>query len=135
MRLEIGEEGVTLIETLVALAIFGVCFAVVIGGMTTSVVVSDHHQKEATAETLLRAFAESQKSSYSNCQLTPSTTVVIGSYTESFTTTPQGIMYWNGATFSTTCPATDMGLQKLSLQVRSNDGRATETVEIVKRKQ
>ena len=128
------ETGVTLIESLVALTIFGICFAVVIGGMSTSVITSDHQRKQANAEALLRKFAEEQKQSYTNCQSTPSTTSTTMIAGVRYTLSYNSITYWDGAAFVTTCTA-DLGLQRLSLQVVSNDGRASETVQVVKRKQ
>ena len=131
-----AEAGVTLIETLVALAIFSICFAVIIGGITTSVITSDHQRKEAKAEALLRQFAEDQKQqTYVACSATPTTTTttLVGStvYALSFSS---GIQYWNGTTFVNACPSPDQGLQRLTLRVQSTDGRSSETVQIVKRK-
>ena len=49
----------------------------------------------------------------------------------------QSIGYWNGdvspATFSATCPPSDLGSQELTLLVHAGDGSADRTATIVKR--
>ncbi|HYS36329.1 MAG TPA: hypothetical protein VEO01_11925, partial [Pseudonocardiaceae bacterium] len=47
----------------------------------------------------------------------------------------QPLAYWYGSGWQTTCPATgDTGLQQLTVQVASNDGRASERLVLVLRK-
>ena len=41
--------------------------------------------------------------------------------------------YWNGTAFTSTCPATDSGLDAVHLTLTSTDGRDTETLDVVKR--
>ena len=44
--------------------------------------------------------------------------------------------YWDGnnpANFTTTCPATDQGVQAVDLQAKTGDGRVNETMTIYKR--
>ena len=68
---------------------------------------------------------------------TVSGTAIPGGYTATIlNTTAKPFDYWNAPTlqFQSTCPATDGGAQRLWLQVSSNDGRAVETVQLVKRK-
>lgn len=49
----------------------------------------------------------------------------------------KSVAYWNGdlspATFSTTCPATDLGSEQLTLRVHAGDGTFDRTMMIVKR--
>jgi Tfp pilus assembly protein PilV len=49
----------------------------------------------------------------------------------------ESVSYWNGdlapATFSATCPATDLGSQELTLLVHAGDGSFDRTMTIVKR--
>jgi hypothetical protein len=41
--------------------------------------------------------------------------------------------YWSGSAWQSSC-TTDLGLQQLTVQVASDDGRATERVDVVLRK-
>lgn len=56
-----GEAGLTLVELLVTVAIMGIAFAVLVGGLGTAVLGSDLHRKQAEVENMLRSFAESVK--------------------------------------------------------------------------
>jgi prepilin-type N-terminal cleavage/methylation domain-containing protein len=130
-----GEAGVTLIESLVSIAILGIAFAVFVGGMFTSILGSDVHRKQATAETVIRQYAEAVKSiGWSDCATSSSFAAAVPSGYSTFTSTVTGVTYWSAGAFVATCPAPDQGLQKVTLRVASNDGRDAESVEIVKRK-
>lgn len=130
-----GEDGVTLIESLVSIAIVGIAFAVFVGGMFTSVLTSDLHRKQATAETVLRQYAEAVKATnYSDCATSTSFATAIPPGYATFTSSVVGVTYWSAGSFVATCPVPDQGLQKIALQVASNDGRDIEIVEIVKRR-
>lgn len=52
------EAGETLAEVLVAVAILGIAVAALLGGIGASATGSDVHRKQATAETVLRGYAE-----------------------------------------------------------------------------
>jgi prepilin-type N-terminal cleavage/methylation domain-containing protein len=55
----VGDAGVTLVELLVAVAIMGVAFAAIIGGMYTYTVGSATHRSQADVQLQLRTYAES----------------------------------------------------------------------------
>jgi prepilin-type N-terminal cleavage/methylation domain-containing protein len=57
-----GERGLSLIEVLVTVAILGLAFVTILGGMTVSIAGSDVHRKQATSQTVLRNLAEYLKS-------------------------------------------------------------------------
>lgn len=129
------EAGSTLVEVLVAVVILGTAFAAILGGMSTSSIASDLHRKQATAETVLRSLAEWVKAQPydDDCPAGYSTSGlrVPSGYEVAIT----GVQYWSGdnpATFSSCL--VDRGLQLVSLQARSTDGRATEAVQVLKRK-
>lgn len=134
-----SEVGATLMETLVTLAIFGIAFAVFAGGMLTSVLLSGYHRDQATAETVLRSYAEAViRDTYDTTHCSPPPT-----YASSFTP-PAGYavslsnfkrLDLSGASIS--CGA-DVGLQQMRLTVSrtthaKNVAPASESVDIVKR--
>lgn len=137
-----AEEGVTLIELLVTIAILGTAFVTLVGGMTTAVIASDIHRKEATAGAAVRSYAEDVKAAtYVSCATASSYAPAAVSYSAptSFTASVTGVAYWvpspsdpNTGSFATTC-STDRGVQRLTLQVVSADQRATELVTVLKR--
>jgi prepilin-type N-terminal cleavage/methylation domain-containing protein len=137
------DDGVTLVEILVAVSILGIALVTLMGGLWTAIVSSDQHRKEASAGVALRTYAEAvQNASYTGCATTSTYAPAAvgfttpGGYTASVTTAE----YWhpsgtdpNTGTFDTTC-STDQGLERLTLSVASSDSRATETIQVLKRK-
>jgi len=142
-----GEGGFTLPEVLVALVILGVAVFGIVTAMGASIVTSDVHRKSVTADSVLRSYAERLNGVvYRECA-TPAepnygpagvgVTVPAG-----FTASITSINYWNGdgntntpATFSSTCAAApDFGVQQITLEVDSTDGRAKQHVTILKRR-
>lgn len=128
------EAGTTLIECLVTVAIIGISFSAVLGGMRTSVLASDVNRKQANTTTFLRSYSEAVKAdAYVACA---------SSYAGSGFALPAGyskdtvvVAYWNSATsvFDAAC-GTDSGLQRVTLGVRSTDGRIAETLQVAKRR-
>ncbi len=113
------DDGESLIELIVAVAILGVAVVAIVAGLGTSVLMSDVHRKQATAGVAVRDYA------------------VPSGYSRSMVAGPGGqpLAYWNGSGWQNTCPATgDTGLQQLTVQVASNDGRASERLVLVLRK-
>lgn len=131
MTAALRDEGSTLVESLVAVSILGIAMTAMVGGMYTSVVASDANRKHATASTHLASYAERVKADvYVGCAT---------SYAGAGFTIPAGytkdavvVSYWDGSTFAATC-TTDSGLQRVSLRIRSTDGRAVVDVDLAKR--
>ena len=48
------------------------------------------------------------------------------------TVSATSVEYWDGSAFQSSC-GTDRGLQRVTVKAASNDGRATETIQILKR--
>lgn len=135
------EAGTTLIEVLMAVAILGIAVVGIVGAMGTSIIGTDHHRKQAQAHTVLLSAVDAVKSQSANpylpCATTgtyaPSAGVALPGDWTAATISVQGVKYWNGSGFAATCPPSDKKLQLIQVQVTSPDGRATETVAVVKR--
>jgi len=132
------DAGTTLIEALVTIAIMAACFAAILGGVSTQILMSDVHHKQASAQTILRSYADlieasttwracaAVTSDYAPGQLSYS------DYPSGYTPSATAVKYWDAAsaTFKSTC-TTDGGLQLVTIQVQSD--RATESMDVVKR--
>jgi len=146
------DDGFSLAEVLVTVVIVGITFTAILGGLMTSIRVSDLQRTEATADAVARSAAEWVKDSVrnpydANCGGT-------GGYSLAGFPTPSGYLatitaveYWDGAGPATTgtydlpshiqaaCPTGgDKGLQRITIVATSSDGQATESVQILKRK-
>jgi type II secretory pathway pseudopilin PulG len=138
-----NDQGETLLELIIAIAIMGIAVVAIAGGITTTVLVSDSHRKQATAGAYVRSYGEAIQN-----------TVATSGYVECATTTtpsylspagfslPSNISYTASITevqyatstggWSTSCGSN--GAERLRLQVRSADGRANEELLVVVRK-
>ena len=143
------DVGETLIELLMAVVIMGIAAVAVVGGIATSITMSDIHHKQATAGAAVRDYAEAVENAvatsttsgamYTACATLPAGAHPAYSPSQVGYTAPVGysaqvasITYWNGSTlaFGSTC-TTDAGVQMVSIRVSSNDLRATETLSVV----
>jgi prepilin-type N-terminal cleavage/methylation domain-containing protein len=143
-----GDAGVTLVELLITLVILGVVFVAILGGMATGMVVSDLHRKQATAETILRSYAEAVKAaSYTVCAAPAAYAASAVGYSvpaglrPTYSASVAAVTYWQpGASTGSfvsslgSCPGSDNNLQSVTLRVVSSDGRDSETMQVVKRK-
>lgn len=127
------EDGVSLAEVIVAVAILGIAFAVIVGALGTAIITTDIDRKQANAQNGLRSFAEEVKAeTYDACPGVPA-------YGSSFTppsplVASVTVEYWNLVTFLGSCPPTDFGLQRVQLTLATPDGKITETVQLLKRR-
>jgi Tfp pilus assembly protein PilE len=143
------DRGESLIELVVAVTILGVAVVAIVAGLGTSVLMSDVHRKQATAGVTVRDYAEAVENAvvaggYVACAnadghdyAAPSGFAVPAGYSRSVVAGPGGqpLAYWNGSGWQNTCPAAgDTGLQQLTVQVASADGRASERLVLVLRK-
>jgi len=143
------DRGETLVELMVALAIMGTAVIALVGGIGTFVQTSDIHRKQAKSQAYLRQFAENLQSSiaayptgYVACTTTTKPKAAYDALKPAVdagyqaVVTETGIAVWNRATSTyTTCPtAGDAGVQRVTLQVSTDDGRASETLDIIVRR-
>jgi type II secretory pathway pseudopilin PulG len=134
------ERGETLLELLIGLTILSIALVAVIGGLLTSVLVSDIHRKQATAGAAVRDYAENIEkfvagTGYTACA-SPATYApgAVGfSAPSGYTASAVTVRYWSGTAWVAS-PCTDLGLQQLTVQVASSDTRATEQLVLVLRK-
>ncbi len=143
-RLKAGEAGLTLIELIFTVAIMSVAFVVILSGMITAVLGATLHRHQANGEAVLRSFAEAVKAEpYVPCGTEAS---YGGTYSPPprYRRTVVNVEYldpaWQYAStapapaFVDTClPDHDPGIQRLTLEVGSDDGRSRESVEVLKR--
>lgn len=135
------DRGETLIELLVALTILGIALVAVIGALAASITMSDVHRKQSTAGAEVRNYAEQVENyaagtGYAACALPSAYAAATVGYAApaGYSATPSAIRYWTGSAWSASCPATDTGLQQLTLAVSSTDTRAVEQLVLVLRK-
>lgn len=135
-RVMADERGESLLELLIAVMIIGIAVVAIIGGLVTSVLLSDVHRKQATADVAVRDYAESLVNSIANGGYTPCATTYPATTMDgdAVSVVASSMRYWNGTGFQTACPSPDSGLQEVTLQATSGDGRATETLTVVLRK-
>ena len=137
-----GERGETLVELMVTIAIMGIAFVAILSGVAIAITASDSHRQEATAEGIIRSYAERisdpKDTPYVECGSA-------GDYENpSGFDLPDG---WSASVTSVTYlqpgdPPHDfgggcasLGAEQLTLQVVSPHGQrgATETLTMVKR--
>ena len=137
------ERGETLVELLLTIVILGLAGVAVLGGLGTSIIVSDAHRKETVSGAAVRAYAEQLQTKvaatgYVSCGGVGSYASGTVGYTPpaGYAATPTGVTYWNLSTktFAASC-GTDSGVQAVTLQVRDTaDTRGTVALTVVIRK-
>jgi prepilin-type N-terminal cleavage/methylation domain-containing protein len=129
------DRGTTLVEVLIAVFILGITAVAVVGGLFTSITISDVHRKQATAGAVARDYTERiAGETYVECAgpgtyaLAPAAVPVPSGYSAVI-----AVEYWSGGTWGTTCAST--GLQRVTVTVTSDDDRAKERSVVVVRQQ
>jgi prepilin-type N-terminal cleavage/methylation domain-containing protein len=116
-----GDAGVTLVEILFAIVIIGVAVSALFAGLGTGALSSKSHRDLATADTVLRSYAEAAKAAVrSSC------TSSGGSYTIAYTP-PSG--YTVNSLGSQSCPAVTT-VQQLHLTVTVASSGITKSLDI-----
>jgi type II secretory pathway pseudopilin PulG len=137
------ERGETLLELLIAVVIMGITVVAVIGGLATSIKISDIHRKQATAGAAVRSWAEAienyvASTSYIDCAgrdaYKPSVVGYLPSLPVGYTWSQTAATSWDGSSSNWVSCVSDNGYQKVLLSVTSPDLRVTETLDIVLRK-
>lgn len=122
------DRGVTLIELLVTIAIMGIAFASVLGGMGLFVKTESVQRANAQLDTEIRTYAEQLLGQpYVKCAepAKPEYVAPVG-YTSTLT-----MAYWDGTWdgnnppwpgFTESCNGGDHGLQRLTIVMRTSNG-------------
>jgi prepilin-type N-terminal cleavage/methylation domain-containing protein len=141
-----SDAGFSLVEIVITIAIVGVTFSAILGGLFASITVSALQQKEAAADTVARSAAEVVKDSghnpYRNCAPQGHYSLTGLSVPSGFSVQITNVEYWDGQPvppggavgFQPNCPSSDAGIQRITIAAASSDGQATETVQVIKRR-
>lgn len=143
-----NDEGETLLELLIAVAIMGIAVVAIVGGVATSILMSDIHRKQATAGAYVRNYAEAVVA-YVDAETPASTANFAGGSSPDYSasavgfTAPAGgfdasvssVWCWDdGSTkFISSCAAAS-AVQQVTLNIASSDLRASETLTVIVRK-
>jgi type II secretory pathway pseudopilin PulG len=133
-----AEEGFTLVELILSLALMATVFVAVFAGLASFFSITASQRSNANLDAVVRQYVEQMTSpgnyvdcataaSYSSVTLPPAS----GSSSYAFST-PTTIGYWNGdnpATFSSTC-ATDKGVQQVNASITHTLGSKSQTVNV-----
>ena len=134
------EQGETLLELLISIVILGVCVVAVGSMITLSILMSDVHRKQSVAGEFLHNYAETiQASTYQPCtggSINYTSGLAVPPNGGPWTITQKQVKYWNGSAFQTSCPTPagvpkDMGLEQVTLELRSSDNTVDETLDVI----
>ena len=139
------DRGATLVELLMAVVIMAIAVGAIVGGLLTSITVSDTHRKQSTSGALARSYADTiaqfaaTNANYVDCASTTTYNPAAVGYAlppdyTSYTAQVAAVEYWNAATKQFAGSCTSAGLQRVTVEVQSPDDRATERVVLVLRK-
>ena len=134
-----GQDGVSLIELVMTIAIIGLSFVALLGGLAAAVAGSGQQRQRAALEAVLRGAADDVRdpstAPYAECA-----TAYPVSAPDGYTATATVVGFWNpdpaiNRYEAPPCPSTpDSGLQLLELHVATVDGMANQRVHVVKRR-
>lgn len=137
------DAGESLVELLVSISILGVAGSAILGGIGVASSNSALHRTQAVTQNLIRNWAESVSAApYAACASPPhfngtKPDLTAAQYT-GYSATVSSVQYWNGAAFVASCPATDLGLQRVTLQVGAprslGIGGFTQSLDVVVRR-
>ncbi|MEU0093491.1 type II secretion system protein [Kribbella sp. NPDC006257] len=134
-----GDRGESLLELVVAITLMGVAIVAVMSGLTTTLLMSDIQRKQATAGVVVRDYAEALQQyvaagHYVSCASSYSVPGFVAPEGFAAKVVAGSVQYWSlGALWLPLC-LPDRGLQRVRISVASNDGRASEYLDVVLRR-
>lgn len=128
-RLTRSDTGETLIEIVMSIAIMGICILSIGSMMVLSVKISAVHRAQATASQFLHNYAESIQSAYQACTSSTTPDYVSSLVPPANFNPPTAVVkYWDGSAFGSSCPASDSGVQQVTLTLTSKDRTVSESL-------
>lgn len=133
------DRGETLIELLVAMLVMGTAVVAVVGGLGTAIMMSAIHRQQAVIAAKLSEYAAAVSNGvattpgYVDCaaQATDFAAYDPGS---GYVLDPVRVSYWDGsADFMPSC-GTDTGVQRVTLGIRTDDGRVDRSMDVILRR-
>ncbi|MDQ6524550.1 type II secretion system protein [Nocardioides sp. LHD-245] len=135
-----SDAGATLIEVLVALSILSIAAVAILAGVEMSIKTSDIHRKQSTGGAYVRNYAEAVQAYVADDNYVPCAgagayaAAVIGfDVPAGYSATQEASVPLRGDGSEDGCPGGDSGVQRLTLRMRSDDGRSTEVLTVVVR--
>jgi type II secretory pathway pseudopilin PulG len=115
------DVGESLVELLVSMAIFGLAGTAILSAVGASSSASALHRNQATAQNLIRNWAEGvSNATYTSCAVPADFAAtkpnLTGAQYAGYAASVTGVRYWDGAGFAASCAA-DTGLQQVKLVV------------------
>jgi type II secretory pathway pseudopilin PulG len=130
-----SDAGETLLEVVISIAIMGIAFVALLGGMLTAASMSGVHKLNADGHLqLLSAIEQVKAAPYAGSCLGTNPLYPITPGTG--WTIAETVEYWNGTAFGPTCYETLVAYyttQRITFVVTSSDGRVSRTETILKR--
>jgi type II secretory pathway pseudopilin PulG len=127
-----GEAGESLAELLVTIAILGIAVVTIVASMAAAIALSTRHRQQASAATALVHAAESIKDNTANPYVACPATYTAAAGPSGYAVTATPVQYWDGSAFVSSCPGTDLKIQKVTVTVVAPGGYKT-NVDVVKR--
>jgi subtilisin family serine protease len=136
-----NDEGETLLELMMAVAIMGIVVVAIVGGIATSIMMSDIHRKQATAGAYVRNYAETVVAyvaagsfdTSASPDYSPSK-VGFAAPAGGFVASVTSVQCWVDASKQFSSCTTGSSVQQVTLNIASSDSRASETLLVIVRK-
>ena len=137
-----AERGETLIELIVTVAIMGTAVVAILGAIANSIMLTGTHRKQSVAGAAVRAYAETVETGVAAAPTKYAACASVAAYQTAFAYTPPtgytrsvlSVEYVNSTNGFTGSCSTDLGVQRVTLQVASSDNKVKEKLVIVIRK-
>jgi Tfp pilus assembly protein PilV len=135
-RLE-GDDGLTLVEVLLASVILATVVLGLVTGIMTAVSASDLHRREARSEVALRQYIEGlETGAYIPCPTAAPASfapMTIDGYQLSVVAVDKWVTDSNPAAFATGCASPDSGVERLTVRLVDPAGKVNQDVNVVVR--
>lgn len=136
-----NDEGETLVELIIAVAIMGIAVVAIVGGVATSILMSDVHRKQASAGAYVRNYAAALDKYVAAGGFDASAkpdylpaAVGFAGLPPGFTARPTSVKCWNDDNTGFVSCGSSSTAQQVTLSVASTDSRASESLVVWVRK-